>query len=135
MKIYINQIPAEGIELKERILPQDLELDTDQIKFREPISVVLYAHRITNALTVEMTLTAPMVFICSRCLNEFGSVYNKSFKLGYQLERDTRFIDLSCDIRQEIILDYPIQALCKPDCKGLCHKCGKDLNQDKCDCA
>ena len=32
------------------------------------------------------------------------------------------------------ILETESRSLCRPDCKGLCPKCGKDLNEGPCDC-
>lgn len=43
-------------------------------------------------------------------------------------------LDLDSFIREEIQLFLPSKILCKPDCKGLCYKCGKNLNREKCDC-
>lgn len=37
-------------------------------------------------------------------------------------------IDLTPLIREEVILATPQTPLCRPDCKGLCPVCGKDLN-------
>jgi uncharacterized protein len=50
------------------------------------------------------------------------------------IEGRSRTIDLGPDIREEIILDYPVKPLCKPDCKGLCPTCGKNLNEGQCNC-
>lgn len=47
---------------------------------------------------------------------------------------ENRQIDLYELIREELILFLPSKILCKPDCKGLCPKCGKNLNIEKCDC-
>jgi len=33
-----------------------------------------------------------------------------------------------------ILLSLPMKVVCKDDCKGLCPKCGKDLNEGQCDC-
>ena len=37
-------------------------------------------------------------------------------------------------IREQVILALPLQTLCKKNCKGLCQRCGKDLNEGPCDC-
>jgi len=29
----------------------------------------------------------------------------------------------------------PLKAICREDCKGLCPHCGKNLNQEQCNCA
>jgi uncharacterized protein len=46
---------------------------------------------------------------------------------GYQL--DTEIL-----ISNEILINWPGKILCKEDCKGICTKCGKDLNQGDCGC-
>jgi uncharacterized protein len=44
------------------------------------------------------------------------------------------FIDLSPLICEEIILQMPIKVLCQEDCKGLCPRCGANLNSASCNC-
>jgi uncharacterized protein len=39
-------------------------------------------------------------------------------------------IDLTPLLREELILATPLAPLCKPDCKGLCLECGRDLNEE-----
>ena len=34
----------------------------------------------------------------------------------------------------EIVTSWPMKILCKPDCKGICPTCGRDLNTGTCDC-
>ena len=43
-------------------------------------------------------------------------------------------IDLARAIREQILLSVPPSPLCSEDCKGLCPKCGKDLNDGECGC-
>lgn len=42
--------------------------------------------------------------------------------------------DLGAIIREQLILEIPMQLLCKEDCKGLCQTCGKNLNEGPCQC-
>ena len=44
-------------------------------------------------------------------------------------------IDLRPAVRQEWLLEVPALVLCRPACKGLCPKCGANLNQGACACA
>ena len=37
-------------------------------------------------------------------------------------------------VYSETVLSLPMKHLCKNDCKGICFKCGKNLNDGKCDC-
>jgi pyruvate-formate lyase len=43
-------------------------------------------------------------------------------------------LDLLPTVEEEIMLEMPSRTLCKEDCLGLCHKCGKNLNEGDCDC-
>lgn len=43
-------------------------------------------------------------------------------------------IELGEPIREELLLSLPVRFLCKEDCKGLCPKCGCDLNKQECSC-
>ncbi|MBM3211747.1 DUF177 domain-containing protein, partial [Candidatus Poribacteria bacterium] len=43
-------------------------------------------------------------------------------------------IELSDDFRESLLLELPIRILCSENCKGLCPKCGQNLNDGKCDC-
>jgi len=42
--------------------------------------------------------------------------------------------DLDPLVIEDIFLNLPAKFLCKEDCKGVCFKCGKDLNTDSCSC-
>ena len=43
-------------------------------------------------------------------------------------------MDLDELVRADLLLELPTKVLCREDCKGLCPKCGKDLNFGPCDC-
>jgi uncharacterized protein len=43
-------------------------------------------------------------------------------------------IDLEETLREELLLALPYAPLCREDCKGLCPRCGKELNDGACTC-
>ena len=43
-------------------------------------------------------------------------------------------INLAGLLWEEFVLALPVRPLCKPDCKGLCPDCGKNLNEGPCSC-
>ena len=92
-------------------------------------------------LDIDFEFSAP----CDRC----GEISSKSYRitieksLATSLERqesDTIIVvsDMRLDVDglvyTEVILNLPSKHLCKDDCKGLCFKCGKNLNEGDCDC-
>ena len=135
MKIDINKILLEGLTLEEEVNPSALDLETDIVKFLEPIKIRAEVSKITNTVTVNLSLSGSIHLNCSRCLREFNVALKKILRLNYQVNKSEPIIDLDQDIKEEIILDYPIKPLCNPDCKGLCPKCGKNLNEGGCSCA
>jgi uncharacterized protein len=43
-------------------------------------------------------------------------------------------LDLTQAVREQVLLSVPSSPLCDEACKGLCPKCGKDLNEGECGC-
>ena len=55
---------------------------------------------------------------------------------SYPLARDATEIDLRPAVREELLLAVPQWGvLCQDDCRGLCPRCGRDLNAGPCGCA
>ena len=52
----------------------------------------------------------------------------------YMLFHDGRELDLSEQVREALLLELPITPHCREDCRGLCPRCGADLNQGACGC-
>lgn len=134
MKIDVNKIPAEGLTLVEELTPLQLDLETDTIKFRSRVAIRADISRISNVVSVDLAWNALAQTSCSRCLNEFEIDFKKNIALNYPVDKSEPVIDLVPQIREEIILDYSIKPLCSPECKGLCQKCGKNLNEGGCSC-
>jgi len=134
MKIQVAQIPPEGLVLDQEECISDYDLDTDAIKFSAPLFIRAEVFRITNAVTVNTLLSFKGIATCSRCLVEFEATFNRKLQLHYEVHSPDEVIDLLPDIREEIILDFPIKFLCSSNCKGLCPRCGKDLNKENCSC-
>ena len=124
MKIEISKIPLEGLALTEELSPKALDLDTEIVRLSSPVSAKADLWRITNAITASLKLSAKMRTQCSRCLEEFEIDFSKEFTLNFSTDGMGNLLDLDPDIREEIMLDYPIKPLCRPDCKGICVHCG-----------
>lgn len=44
------------------------------------------------------------------------------------------FLDMDTMLIEQLEMEFPLRFLCKEDCLGLCQRCGKNLNEGKCDC-
>ena len=95
----------------------------------------------------EVTLTIP----CDRCLRDVEMSIplsiNKTFSLEEEEElteeeedteaegyREGSKLDVERMIRNEILVNWPMKVLCREDCKGICKRCGCNLNITTCDC-
>ncbi|MFH0839275.1 MAG: DUF177 domain-containing protein [Candidatus Omnitrophota bacterium] len=133
MKIKVHEISGSGLLLSETFDAVAWELQRDDIKFDEPIKVNAFVIKDKENISIDAGFTSTIILTCSRCLREFKMPLAKTVKLFFQLKGE-HIIDISNDIREEIFLDYPIKILCADDCKGLCQRCGKDLNERSCNC-
>ena len=93
---------------------------------------------------VDLTVSIP----CSRCLKEVPTdirfSIDKELKLensilnDEEMEDSDYLIGLHLDIDKlvygEILVNWPMKVLCKEDCKGICNRCGANLNYETCSC-
>ena len=98
-------------------------------------------------LNSETKIKAGMV--CDRCGEEYDQVIKSEHKMVYllrgneeenesidvvYLNADADKINIKNDVRDYVLLAIPMKKLCTDECKGLCYKCGKNLNEGACDC-
>lgn len=133
MKIFVDEISEGGIELTEDIQPGALLIDTEAISFISPIEVKANVLKSGNEIFIDMSLQAPVEYTCGKCLSRFQDTLKKRFKVIREA-KPQGVVELDDEIRQEIILDYPMKIICRDDCKGLCPNCGQNLNIAECEC-
>jgi uncharacterized protein len=133
VKICVNEISKHGLDITKEIAPSTLQLDTSQIHYPSGIKVSTHLERDKETVFVKCVINAQERKICSRCLEAFDTIFTKQADFVYKIGNE-HTIDLSDNIKDTIILEYPIKQLCKPDCRGLCQKCGANLNNGRCNC-
>lgn len=134
MKIPISKISRDGLSLDFEYTPGSLGVNSRDIIFEKNLHLYVYCTKISNALTVEIELSGEYKLICARCLDEKKVVLSHKNKLYFSLDDKQVFLDITEDIREEVMLNLPVKPLCKDDCKGICVNCGKNLNHEKCIC-
>jgi uncharacterized protein len=114
--------------------PKGLDIDVPGITVSSPIEINAEATRTKDTLDINVDMTSAITIECCRCLTQAQLSVAKNFRLDYPISKHETTIDITDDIRQELMLTYPLKPLCKADCKGLCIVCGKNLNKGPCDC-
>ena len=88
-----------------------------------------------------MTLEIP----CDRCLTpvmvEIPLTISKEYKRDSdedEFEDENLIVGYNLDAEQliycEILVNWPMKTLCTEACKGICKKCGTNLNHGECTC-
>lgn len=85
---------------------------------------------------------------CRRCLAEFTTPVSEAVEVVFSTDPDLQedpsvyplsepltHVDVRPAVREELVLAVDAYPLCREDCRGLCPRCGADLNRGACDCA
>lgn len=122
-------------------------LELDGVKpFCAPVKVRAAFHGFTGSVELSVDLLYTLEMPCDRCgettrrecprtfshvlVRELSSEQDDDAFVAVPEER----LDLDELLREDILLDLPSKFLCSPDCKGLCPRCGKNLNEGPCGC-
>ena len=142
---------CEIIEMPGSALPFSCALDEERVASPAVLSFVrppVAEGQITNtagALTLTGLVECSESCLCDRCGAEF--ILDVSLPVEVKLAAelvdeenpdifplDGNWLDLSEVLETAFILGEPAQYLCQEDCKGLCDRCGKNLNDGPCGC-
>ncbi|MBQ6609385.1 MAG: DUF177 domain-containing protein [Oscillospiraceae bacterium] len=131
-------------------LPFRTELETDRLsfpsvkKYLSPPRAEGTVFSEAGILLAEGTITAEMLCICDRCGQEFESVKETDVDAVIVQEESEEYpeffalqgtvLDLQELLSTCLILDMETKFLCREDCKGLCARCGRNLNLGPCGC-
>lgn len=149
MKVSLTEL-VEGqkkelnMELEDHI--KMLNYLGDEIKLITPTVFKGQVYNAQGDLYIQGKVESLAEFSCYRCLKKFqqeivGEVSEELMKENApKTEEDAYFlienneIDISEIMENALILALPMKIVCDEHCKGLCLACGKDLNEDHCDC-
>ena len=112
------------------------------------LSPVCARGRVTSGagvLTLTGTVSAEALCLCDRCGREFRRTFSIPLDLPlaedpedaenpdlYPIEEDG--VDLDEIVTTAFVLGLDTKLLCREDCRGLCDRCGKNLNDGPCGC-
>ncbi len=153
MFIEVSQIPPEGMDVT---LPEEeLELGTSEV-WVGPAKAAgeLHVQRSGRGLLISGTFDGEVQLACGRCLEPFRFEAQDTFQVYCEIAtpgqpgEEHELADDELDVtyledgrvntlhllRENFLLSLPVQPLCHEDCRGLCPRCGVNLNQGACGC-
>lgn len=135
-----------SVEVDTRV-PADVPLwaGTD-VTLAGPVRVRLVAEAAGQDVVVRGRLQGAVAMGCRRCLAPVEERLDEAVTFLYRDEADAageewyalpergHELDLSEAVREHLVLAVPRYVTCSPSCRGLCPRCGANLNEGSCDC-
>ena len=149
MRLGLKEIihsPGASVTFSESVDLSDLLFGTCY-PVTEPVKAVGTVRNTADVLMMKGTITTCLHGVCDRCAADFTkdveipidvvlveelSNEDSEDERVFPLEADTA--DLEEIVRTVFVLNMDSKLLCDPECKGLCCRCGKNLNDGPCGC-
>ena len=162
MEFKVSELEREPIDFELEVAPG--AVDFGEVADQEgPLAAsgraeVLHEHRGPREIVADIRLRGRFAgrfqVPCARCVEpveipleaEFDLIFRPSgadaeasersitapeTEIGYYLGESLALEDV---LREQVLLSLPVRTLCKPDCKGLCQRCGGNRNSQACAC-
>lgn len=149
MKVLLSDITEDGLDIE-----FEETLETDAFRTFSPVKAKLRVDKVSSEILVNGSIRALVEMQCSRCLNNFTNKTDININVVYHPvdelkgedrheikddELDTGFyrdeqLDTNELLKEQMILNMPMKPLCSESCRGICLRCGKNLNIDTCEC-
>ncbi|MGD0547337.1 MAG: DUF177 domain-containing protein [Terracidiphilus sp.] len=162
MEFKVSELEREPIDFDLELAPGGVDLG-EEAEQRGPLAAsghaeVLHEHRGPKDIVADIRLKGRFAgrfqVPCARCVEPVEiplsayfdlifrpaaadaeaterSITAPETEIGYYLEDSISLEDV---LREQVLLSLPVKILCKPDCKGLCPRCGTDRNRQPCSC-
>lgn len=155
MRIEVENLRERPEAFSHSYAPEEVEIEDEGARLLAPAEVRGEASLKGEEVRVRGRIATEVELLCDRCA--------APQRAPLEVEFDTRFVpqaavasetdnvelltedmglaayegdslDVDELVREQILLALPSRNLCREDCKGLCQKCGADLNAGDCSC-
>jgi uncharacterized protein len=139
---------------------EELNLGEDERCFAHPVQVDYTVEKAGEQIVIRGRVNTVASMTCSRCLKPTRMNISEPFTLLVRFaadrysggnasgtapdsrgDEDVKYvppdadrIDITDELRQILLLALPVKPLCAENCRGLCPRCGIDLNTGSCHC-
>jgi uncharacterized protein len=120
------------LPFKEHLDPEVLHWNRGSVEFKNPLEIEGEVSKISGEWSLVGAVKGIKKMSCNRCLSPFEKSFHQQMQLDFGSPKGA-YLNTLPEIGEEIY-DSAIQLLCREDCKGLCAKCGVNLNDEACRC-
>jgi DUF177 domain-containing protein len=162
MEFKVSELEREPVEFDLELPPSAIGFG-DEVEQSGPLAAagraeVIHEHRGPKEVVADIRLkghfSTTVLVPCARCVEpvavplaaEFDLIFRPvgadsdmgeraisapETEIGYYQKDSLALEDV---LREQVLLSLPVRTLCKPDCKGLCPRCGANRNNQPCSC-
>ena len=133
------------LNFSEQVVINNDDLKHEALTFVKPAEINGNVKNVGGVLVLNGKIVADYETFCDRCMNPVTGKLEFDFKESYVKDTnvdddDTAYIleSENIDIDEvafaNVFSHIPLKHLCSENCKGICQKCGANLNESECDC-
>lgn len=134
MRISLDKLTDRELVIEEEVSARDWDMDGLGVKFTGDLFISCSFLKKERTLSVKTKVVMTRRIVCSRCLEPSEQEVTENLGFSYDLDGLGGYLDMDKDIREAILLNFPLQVLCDKECKGICPRCGVNLNKESCSC-
>lgn len=148
LRVDIRALDAGPVETTAQLEPGDPVFEGLALDFAGPVKIQGQLQATgSDEFLWRGQMSAQVRTTCRRCLTdltlpldtEVGVLFSTDPDAAddpsvYLVPAPVTHVDVAPAVREEIALAAPRYALCREDCRGLCQRCGADLNAGPCRC-
>lgn len=150
LKLNLAAVERGEVRVREDVPPDHPMWKGTDLVLREPLQVELQARSVGEGIFLRGRLRTTLELHCRRCLAVTEREVDEPVDLLFQeLDEEDEDaggevypipprgteLDLEHAVREQLLLRVPRFVVCRDECRGLCPRCGADLNEAPCDCA
>lgn len=157
MLLSIKELEVKKVRFDETFPPGEIDFSGSEVSQSAPLHANGVAELLPNTggeVRIKGRLTTGMEAECDRCLGTAHLTIDAPFDLFYQPEPvHPAHEEISLDegaaeigfyqepglvleeiLREQVLLQLPMQRVCSEACKGICPVCGRNRNEASCQC-
>jgi len=131
-------------EVRRTTFDEVVDSKAEDVRFDAPVTGEVEVTRTARSVYLRGRLVTTVPLVCGRCLTPYR--HGVTLMLAEEAQiggppaaEEVLGPDLALDVteavRQQLLLVLPMVPVCRPDCRGLCPRCGTNLNERACGCA
>ncbi len=154
MFIAVEELQEHRVKFDESFPPGHIDYLTEGLQQVTALEVRGAANLLGDEIEIRGRLATTVEVICARCLEPLQHPVELEFNLVYRpistMTRGDEFVVprgeeelgfyhgdgllLEDVAKEQVLLSLPMKSICRGDCRGLCPRCGCNLNRESCTC-